>query len=115
MRPDCDYACIDHVTYMERHGQTDGYNDDVMKVVLKIMKIYIVFICFISPWPKTAKKRGLCTGVTDGRTDRLTYRRMDRWTDRPSQRDAFLIDAFQNSNSSLGVNDWLYAERLTDT
>ena len=32
-------------------------------------------------WPKTAEKRGFCTGVTDGRTDR------------PSYRDAILTDA----------------------
>ena len=31
----------------------------------------------ISLWPKTAEKRGFCTGVTDG----------------PSYRDAFLTDA----------------------
>ena len=34
----------------------------------------------ISPRPKTAEKRGFCTGVTDGRTDGPT--------DRPSYRDA---------------------------
>ena len=39
----------------------------------------------ISPWPKTAEKRGLCTGVTDGPTDRRT--------DRPFYRDAFLTAA----------------------
>ena len=39
----------------------------------------------ISPWPKSAKKRGCRTGVTDGRTDGRT--------DRPSYRDAFLTDA----------------------
>ena len=42
----------------------------------------------ISPWPKTAEKRGFCTGVTDGRTDGRT--------DRPSYRDAFLTDASKN-------------------
>ena len=44
-----------------------------------------LFQCRISPWPKTAEKRGFCTGVTDGRTDR------------PSYRDAFLTDAFKKS------------------
>ena len=59
----------------------------------------------ISPWPKTAEKRGFCTGVTDGRTDGWTDgwtdgrtdgrtdRQMDGRTDRPSYRDAFLTDA----------------------
>ena len=40
-----------------------------------------LFQCRISPWPKTAEKRGFCAGVTDGRTDR------------PSYRNAFLTDA----------------------
>ena len=39
----------------------------------------------ISPWPKSAEKRGFRTGVTDGRTDGRT--------DRPSYGDAFLTDA----------------------
>ena len=34
----------------------------------------------ISPWPKTAEKRGFCTGVTDRPTNGPT----DRWTDRPT-------------------------------
>ena len=46
----------------------------------------------ISPWPKTAEKRGFCTGVTDGPTDGRT----DRRTDRPSYRNAFLTDASKN-------------------
>ena len=46
----------------------------------------------ISPWPKTAEKRGFCTGVTDGPTDGQT----DGRTDRPSYRDAFLTDASKN-------------------
>ena len=43
----------------------------------------------ISPWPKTAEKRGFCTGVRDRPTDRPT--------DRPSSRDAFLTDASKNA------------------
>ena len=43
-----------------------------------------LFQCRISPWPKTAEKRGFCTGVTDRRTDRPT----DGRTDKPSYRDA---------------------------
>ena len=39
----------------------------------------------ISPWSKTAVKRGFSTGVTD------------RPTDRPSYRDAFLTDASKNA------------------
>ena len=31
----------------------------------------------ISPWPKTAEKRGFCTGVTDIPTDGRTNRRTD--------------------------------------
>ena len=44
-----------------------------------------LFQCRISPWPKTAEKRGFCTGVTDGRTDGWkdgrTDGRMDGQTD----------------------------------
>ena len=55
-----------------------------------------LFQCRISPWPKTAEKRGFCTGVTDGRTDGRTDGPTDRRTDRPSYRDAFLTDASNN-------------------
>ena len=48
-----------------------------------------LFQCRISTWPKTADKRGFCTGVMDGQTT-------DRLTDRPSYRDAFLTDASKN-------------------
>ena len=76
MRPDCVSMCIDHVTYMERQmdEQTGGKGSQNMLVDH-------LFQYRISPWPKTAEKRGFCTGVTDGRTDR------------PSYRDAFLTDA----------------------
>ena len=40
----------------------------------------------ISPWPKTAEKRGFCTGVTDGPTDRQTDGQTDRRTDGPRDR-----------------------------
>ena len=64
-----------------------------------------LFQCRISPWPKTAEKRGFCTGVTDRPTDRRTDRRTDGptdgRTDRPSYRDAFLTDASKNAK---GVN-----------
>ena len=40
-----------------------------------------LFQCRISPWPKTAEKRGFCTGVTDGPTDGRTDRRTDGPTD----------------------------------
>ena len=50
----------------------------------------------ISPRPKTAKKRGFCTCVTDIRTDGPTEGRTDGRTDRPSYRDAFLTDASKN-------------------
>ena len=36
-----------------------------------------LFQCRISPWPKTAEKRGFSTGVTDGPTDGPTDRRTD--------------------------------------
>ena len=36
-----------------------------------------LFQCRISPWPKTAEKRGFCTGVTDRPTDGRTDRRTD--------------------------------------
>ena len=55
-----------------------------------------LFHCRISLWPKTAEKRGFCTGVTDGPTDGPTDRRTDRRPDRPSYRDAFLTDASKN-------------------
>ena len=42
----------------------------------------------ISLWPKTAKKRGFCTCVTDGRLDQRTDGRTNGRTDRPSFRDA---------------------------
>ena len=51
----------------------------------------------ISPWPKSAEKRGFRTGVTDGRTDGPT----DGPTDRPSYRDAFLTDASKNANFQI--------------
>ena len=51
----------------------------------------------ISPWPKTAEKRGFCTCVTDIPTDRRT----DRRTDRPSYRDAFLTDASKNKTADF--------------
>ena len=35
----------------------------------------------ISPWPKTAKNRGFCTGVTDGHMDGPTDGWTDGWTD----------------------------------
>ena len=34
-----------------------------------------LFQCRISPWPKTAEKRGFCRGVMDGRTDPLVEMR----------------------------------------
>ena len=77
MRPDCVSMCIDHVTYMERQmdEQTGGKGSQNMLVDH-------LFQYRISPWPKTAEKRGFCTGVTDGpmdrRTDRLTDRQMDK-------------------------------------
>ena len=47
----------------------------------------------ISPRPKTAEKRGFCTGVTDQRTDGPT--------DRPSYRDAFLTDASKKGGKTF--------------
>ena len=47
-----------------------------------------LFQCRISPWPKTAEKRGFCTGVTDRPTDRRTDGPTDGRTDKPSYRDA---------------------------
>ena len=38
--------------------------------------------CRISLWPKTAEKRGFCTGVMDGWTDRWMDGQMDGWMDR---------------------------------
>ena len=52
-----------------------------------------LFQCRISPWPKTAEKRGFRTGVTDRPTDGWTDRQTEGRTDRPSYRDAFLTDA----------------------
>ena len=40
------------------------------------MLVYHLFQCRISPWPKTAEKRGYCTCVTDKRTDR---QRSKKW------------------------------------
>ena len=51
----------------------------------------------ISPWPKTAEKRGFCTCVKDISTDRWT----DGRTDRPSYTDAFLTDASKNEWGGL--------------
>ena len=56
----------------------------------------------ISPWPKTAEKRGFCTCVTDGHTDGWTDGRTDRRTDRPSYRDAFLTDASEKGWKTSG-------------
>ena len=56
-----------------------------------------LFQCRISPLPKTAEKRGFCTGVTDRPTDGQTDRPTDGGTDRPSYRDAFLTDASKNA------------------
>ena len=90
MRPDCVFACIDHVTYMER--QMDEQTDETTKKLgrLGIMLVDHLFQSRISPWPKTVEKRGFCTCVTDGPTDRRTDRRTDGRTDRPSYRDVFL-------------------------
>ena len=40
-----------------------------------------LFQCRISPWPKTAEKRGFCTGVTDRPTDGRTDGPTDGPTD----------------------------------
>ena len=40
-----------------------------------------LFQCRISPWPRTAEKRGICTGVTDRPTDGRTDGRTDGPTD----------------------------------
>jgi len=40
-----------------------------------------LFQCRISPWPKTAEKRGSCTDVTDRRTDGPTDGPTDGRTD----------------------------------
>ena len=68
MRPGCVSACIDHVTYMygQTDGRTDGWKDS------QNMLVDHLFQCRVSPWPKTAEKRGFRTGVTDGRTDGQT-------------------------------------------
>ena len=75
------------------------------------MLVDFLFQCGISLWPKTAKKRGFCAGVTDRRTDGLTNgptdRRTDRWTDRPSYRDAFLTDA-SKKGKQIKEKDFLF-------
>ena len=68
MRPDCVCVFIDHDKWTNRRmkrlsGKGGSQN----------MLVDHLFQYRISPWPKTAKKRGFCTGVTDGR--------MDGWTD----------------------------------
>ena len=57
------------------------------------MIVYHLIRYRISPWPKTAAKRGFCTGATDERTDVRTDGPTDGRTDKPSPRDAFLTDA----------------------
>ena len=61
-----------------------------------------LFQCQISPWPKTAKKRGFCTGA------RLMDRQTNQWTDRPSYRDAFLMDASKKCSG----NDFVFASYM---
>ena len=72
MRPGCVSACIDHVTYMER--QMDKQTG---RKGSKNMLVDHLFQYRISPWPKSAEKRGFRTGVTDGPTDRRTDGRTD--------------------------------------
>ena len=75
--------------------QRDGISQ--VKEAIKTYWLIILFQYRISPWPKTAEKRGFCTcvtdGHTDGRSDGRTNGRTDGRTDRPSYRDAFLTDA----------------------
>ena len=61
MRPGFVSACIDHVTYMygQTDGRTDGWKDSQNTLVDHL------FQCRVSPWPKTAEKRGFRTGVMD--------------------------------------------------
>ena len=75
MRPGYVSMCIDHVTYMERQmdEQTGGKGSQNMLVDH-------LFQYRISPWPKTAEKRGFCTGVTDRPTDGRTDGPTDRQT-----------------------------------
>ena len=44
----------------------------------------------ISPWPKTAEKRGFCTGVMDGPMDGWTNGRMDQRIDGPTDGQTLL-------------------------
>ena len=71
MRPGCVSVCIDHVTYMYGQRWKDSQN----------MLIDHLFQFWISPWPKTAEKRGFRTGVTDGPTDGQTDGPTDGRTD----------------------------------
>ena len=52
MRPGCVCACTDHVTYMER--QMDKQTHEMTKIML----VDHLFQYRISPWLKTAEKRG---------------------------------------------------------
>ena len=68
--------------------QTDGKTQNML--------VDHLFQCRVSPWPITAEKHGFRTCVTDRRTDGRTDQRMDR----PSYRDAFLMDASLEENHS---------------
>ena len=65
----------------------------------------------ISPWRKTAGKRGFYTRVMDRRTEGSKNRRRDgqtdRRTDRPSYEYAFLTDASKN-DKTLRICSFLY-------
>ena len=66
------------------------------------MLVDYLFQYRISRWPKTAKKRGFCTCVTDIPKDGPTDRRTDGRMDRPSYRDTFLTDASKKGGEERG-------------
>ena len=86
MRPGCVSICIDHVTYMERQ-----MDEQTGRKGSQNMLVDHLFQFRISPWLKTAEKRGFCAGVTDRRTD--------------SDRDAFLTDASKNLSNIRQLNN----------
>ena len=91
MRPDCYSPCIEHVTWIKR--EMDELTDERLSSKGDSHNMFVdrLIQYRISPRPKTAEKRGFCTGVKDGRTEGWTegqtYGRTDGRTERQTDTD----------------------------
>ena len=75
----------------------DRVVSEARKTRLSLIRFSLGFHC-----GKNQPKRGFRTGISDGRTNRWT----DGRTDKPSYRDAFLMDASEKKNKkTVGERD----------